>query len=125
MPGRLGGILIVLGLLLFSGAIAIVGAAAGESVLPAGAIATQALRRKYWIAGIVTGIVLVAALVGGRIWWNAEERIFRVRLLTGGWPDLTASTRLTGSGRVLDLKPWAKGTMARKRVCDSCRTMGN
>lgn len=103
LPPWLGGTLIVLGLLLFSGAIAIVAAAAGESVLPAGATATQLLRRKYWIAGIVTGIVLALGLAGGHKWWNFEERNFRARLHDGGWPDLTAKIRTDGAQRILDL----------------------
>lgn len=103
LPRWLGGILIVLGILLFSGAIAIVAAAAGESVLPAGEAATRSLRRKYWIAATVTGIVLALALVGGGKWWNFEERNFRARLHDGGWPDLTATVRTHGGQRILDL----------------------
>jgi len=103
LPPALGGILIALGLLLFFGAIAIVAAGAGESVLPTGAAATRALRRKYWIAATVTGVVLMLSLAGGRKWWNFEEHNFRARLHDGGWPDLTAKIRTEGSQRILDL----------------------
>jgi hypothetical protein len=103
LPPLLGKILVVLGLLLFCGGIAIVAAAASESSLPPGALPGKSERRKFWIATTVTTIVLVLALVGGRKWWNAEERDFRSQLHEGGWPDLAADVRVEGSQRILRL----------------------
>jgi hypothetical protein len=103
LPLWLGQILLALGLILFFGAIAIVAAAAGESALPPDVAPGRKERRKYWSAALVTGVLLALALVGGKRWWNAEEMDFRARLLTGGWPDLAADVRVTGSQRILRL----------------------
>jgi hypothetical protein len=103
LPHALGGVLIALGLVLFFGAMAVIGAAAGESTLPLGAQPTPAHRRKYWIAAGVTGLVLALALFGGKKWWDLEESNFRSRLRDGGWPDLTAATTTTNSQRILHL----------------------
>ncbi len=103
LPRALGGVLIALGLILFFGAMAVIGAAAGESTLPIGAQPTSAHRRKYWIAASVTGLVLALALFGGKKWWDLEENNFRERLRSGGWPDLAAETTTTNSQRILHL----------------------
>lgn len=103
LPPALGWILAALGLVLFCGAIAIVAAAAGESVLPPQMAAGQTERRRYWRTAVVTGIVLALALVGGRKWWNAEERDFRARLIEGGWPPMDASVNTKDSQRILSL----------------------
>jgi hypothetical protein len=103
LPPWLGGILLTLGVVLFCGAVAIVAAAAGESVLPPGVLPGKKNRRKYWIAGIVTGVVLALALVGGKKWWDVEEKNFRSRLHDGGWPDLAADVRVEGAQRILRL----------------------
>ncbi len=103
LPPALGGILLVLGVLLFCGAVAIVAAAAGESMVPPGVLPAKTARRKYWIAASVTTIVLALALFGGKKWWAAEENNFRSRLHDGGWPDLTATVRIEGAQRILGL----------------------
>ena len=76
LPPWLGKILVVLGLILFCGAMAIVAAAAGESILSPGVLPGKIERRKYWIATVITGGVLTLALVGGKKWWDAEETQF-------------------------------------------------
>ncbi len=103
LPPWLGGALLGLGLILFCGGIAIVAAAAGESVLPPGVSAGIVDRRKYWRAAAVTTVIFVLLLVGGRKWWNSEEADFRSRLREGGWPDLTADVRIQGAQRILRL----------------------
>ena len=103
LPPWLGGMLLALGLILFCGAMAIVAAAARESMLPPGVLPGKTERRKYWIAAIITGVVLALALVGGKKWWNASEKNFRSRLREGGWPDLAADIHVEGSQRILRL----------------------
>jgi hypothetical protein len=103
LPSWLGQILLALGLFLFCGGIAIVAAAAGESVLPPGVLPGKAELRKYWKAAMITGLILVLALMGGKKWWNSEEKDFRSRLREGGWPDLAATVRVEGSQRILRL----------------------
>jgi hypothetical protein len=103
LPPLLGDILLALGLLLFCGAMAIVAASAGESVLPPWVLPGKIERRKYWIAATVTGVVLALALFGGKKWWDVEEKNFRSRLHSGGWPDLAAEVRVEGGQRILRL----------------------
>jgi len=104
LPPLLGEALAGLGIILFLGGMVIVAAAAGESTLSPGAALEKKSRRKYWIAFCITGIVLSTALVGGRKWWNAEERDFRTRLREGGWPDIDAAVRIEGGQRILRLE---------------------
>jgi hypothetical protein len=103
LPRALGGVLVVLGLVLFFGAMAVVGAAAGESTLVPGLRPEAGHRRKYWIAAGVTGLVLALALFGGEKWWSMEENRFRSHLIGGGYPDLTANISTTESPRILRL----------------------
>ena len=103
LPPWLGGALLALGLVLFCGGIAIVAAAAGESVMPPEAVAGSPQQRRYWTAAVSTTAILALALFGGWKWWMAEEANFRSRLLEGGWPDLTPEVRINGSQRILGL----------------------
>ncbi len=103
LPRLLGGILIGLAAALGFGGLAIVHAAAAESVLAPGLTMAPRQRRKGWIAAGVTAIIFAGAAVGGRAWWNADEAQFRRRLREGAWPDLAASTEVAGSQRILHL----------------------
>ncbi len=103
LPPWLGGLLLALGVILFCGGMAIVAAAAGESVLPVGAAPGKTERRKYWMAAAITGIVLALALLGGKKWWDADDRDFRARLRGGGWPDVAADVHMEGAQRILAL----------------------
>jgi hypothetical protein len=103
LPPWLGGVLLGLGLVLFCSGIAIVAAAAGESVLPPGVLPGNVMRRRYWTAAVSTTAIFVLLLAGGWRWWNAEEADFRARVREGGWPDLTARVRVNGSQRILRL----------------------
>jgi len=103
LPSWLGEVLLALGLVLFCGGIAIIAAAAGESVLPPDVSPGKAERRKSWTAAVTTTIIFVVLLAGGKKWWDSEEVDFRSRLREGGWPDLTADVRVNGSQRILRL----------------------
>jgi hypothetical protein len=103
LPPFLGQILVAMGLFLFCAGIAIVAAAAGESALPPGVLPGRTEVRKYWKAAMITSVVLVLAVMGGRRWWNSEEKDFRSRLREGGWPDLAATVRVEGNQRILRL----------------------
>jgi hypothetical protein len=77
MSGLLGGILTALGVLLFTLAATIVGAAVRESVLPPGSSPTA---RRLWAgraAIALAAVALALSLVGGRAWWNSEDRDYR------------------------------------------------
>ncbi len=91
MPPFLGNLLLGLGGILAFGLLAIVGAAAGESVLAPGASMQRLDRRRALIAGTVAAVVVVLALVGGWRWWKLDEQDFRRKLREGAWPDLAAN----------------------------------
>lgn len=72
MDRRLGVVLAALGLFLSVGMLTIVGAAVRESVLPPGVAADATRRRRARMATAIAGLVVCAALWGGRRWWTAE-----------------------------------------------------
>jgi hypothetical protein len=77
MPGVLSGILIGLGVLLFSLAVTVVTAGVRESVLNPG---TEPSSLRRWLgraAGAGAVVMLALAIYGGRAWWNAEDRDYR------------------------------------------------
>ena len=77
MPKALGATLAVLGLLLVTLLLSIVGAAVRESVLPPGLKTPQ--RRRWYARGAVTigGFILLALLWGGQRWWASEAADYR------------------------------------------------
>jgi hypothetical protein len=103
LPSWLGGMLLALAAILFCAGVAIIAAAAGESVLPPGAVLDKRHRRRYRKAATIATFVFAAGLVLGRNWWNSDEADFRSRLREGGWPDLAARIHLNGSQRILNL----------------------
>ena len=103
MPRFLGIILVGLGVILFFGGVAIVAAAARESVLAPGGVIGKIERRKGRLAAGITTVILLLGLVGGRRWWNADEAKFRTQLRGGAWPDLKAAVRVEGTQRILRL----------------------
>jgi len=103
LPPFLRNLLLGLGGLLTFGSLAIVYAAAGESVLAPVATMQKANRRKGLMAGAITTAVLALSLTGGWHWWQVAEQEFRRHLREGAWPDLTATVETTGGQRVLHL----------------------
>lgn len=65
--------LLALGLFLFVGALEIVLTATREGTLAPGVPLEAGRRRLAWIVTTVAGIVLAAAVWGGRAWWNAAD----------------------------------------------------
>src|SRR4051794_17078141 len=108
MPPLLGAILTVLGASLIFGVVALVRAAAAESVLPAGALLAADDRRRGRIAALVSALVVVLALLGGWLWWKADEAEFRRHLREGAWPDLSAKVQVEEGRRILHLVLGAK-----------------
>jgi hypothetical protein len=100
MDKGLGAVLVLLGLFLFVGAVAIVGAAVRESVLPPGEAADGRRRSRARVLSAVAAAVFALAVWGARSWWNSVDgearqdlfRPFRVRtsvLLADGRPTLS------------------------------------
>ncbi len=81
MSPALGVLLGALGLLLFVGGVSLVGAAVRESLLPAGAVITPALRRRGIWAGVAAAVILAGTLYAGRQWWNREDRDYRMNAI--------------------------------------------
>lgn len=101
LPFLLGKILLVLAAILVLGGIGIAAAAGREAGLSPGAIPDRRQRRNGFFAAGAATIVAIAALVGGKFWWNVEEKSFRQHLLAGAWPDLTTNLRVAGGLRIL------------------------
>jgi hypothetical protein len=72
MQSGLGIVLGGLGLLLVAGVVGIVGAAARDAQLAPGAAAPEEKRKRSRIAMGVALVMIVAAVWGGRVWWNSE-----------------------------------------------------
>ena len=86
------------GLFLFVGVLTITRAAWGEAVLPPGQVPDVRRRRLGWVAAGVGGLVVVAALAGGRSWWNAVDRDFSRRIYQ---PLATSAAVRLESGRAV------------------------
>jgi hypothetical protein len=96
----LGSLLAGLGLLLVVGAVAIMGAAAVESVLPAGtAPGPEARGRARRVAG-TTLVVVVLLLVLGQRWWGSVDR----RYLSKMYRPARLGTSLVGEGGATTLR---------------------
>jgi hypothetical protein len=123
LPFLLGKILLLLAAILVIGGIGIAAAAGREASLPSGSqsvfergggrptvrvytavLPTKTDRRNGYLAATAATLVFIAALAGGKFWWNVEEKSFRTHLLAGAWPDLTTGVRLFGNQRILRLE---------------------
>jgi len=91
----LAAVLIVLGLLLVSGLIAIVRAAASDSLVEPTHEPDQVARRRGSLAAIIALPLLILALVGGARWWKAEDALFRRTMYR---PFFTTALVTTGPG---------------------------
>jgi hypothetical protein len=80
LAGPLAFLLGAVGLFLFAGAVTIVGSAVREAGLPPGVDPDPRRTRNGRIAMAVTAAVLALALVGGKRWWDAEDRAFRASM---------------------------------------------
>jgi hypothetical protein len=104
MPSVLGNVLLFLAATLVVGGIGIAAAAGREATLSPGAALGKSERRRGFVAAVVTASIFALALVGGRYWWDAEEKDFRRHLREGAWPDLTADVRVEAGARILKLE---------------------
>jgi len=77
MSRGVGVILSALGMILFAGALKIAGAAFGESRLDPGMVPTTKDRWRGRRAMAATAVVLCLLLLGGKKWWDYEDRNYR------------------------------------------------
>jgi hypothetical protein len=71
MPGWLGTVLGILGILLFTLMIAIIGASVSDGLLPAGETLSKAKKRKKYINMALASVICAVILYGGSSWWNS------------------------------------------------------
>jgi hypothetical protein len=97
----LGLLFAALGVLLFVGALTILGAAAREAVLPPGEVpdAARRTRGRRVIAG--SALVLVLMLAGGNAWWNSVDASYRANMFRP--LHITTAVTSAGTQRVLRL----------------------
>ncbi|MGH7656385.1 MAG: hypothetical protein ACREN6_17180 [Gemmatimonadaceae bacterium] len=69
-------VLAAAGLFLVAGLLTIITAAAGEATLPPGAEADDNVRRRARRVRWTAAAIIVAVLVGGRVWWSGEDRAY-------------------------------------------------
>jgi len=67
----------IAGLVLFAGAVTLIGAATRESVLPPGEEPDRRRRILSLVAMVASAIVLGLGVIGGRAWWNSVEAEYR------------------------------------------------
>ena len=72
MQHGMGLMLAILGVILILGMVGIIGAAARDAQLPPGKTAPPASRRRAYVAMTVAFVILVAGVILGGKWWNAE-----------------------------------------------------
>lgn len=96
MPGWLGGVLAVLGVVLAAGFLTLIGAAVRESVLPPGEEPDHRRRRRARWATAAAMIGLTLILWGGSAWWDAEAQAYR--LFTRYRPFATTASVSAGDG---------------------------
>ena len=80
MQRGLGTVLAALGLLLFAGAVTIVGAAVRDSALAPGEVPDDRHRLRARVVTILAGVLLALILAGGKRWWDSVEAEERERL---------------------------------------------
>jgi hypothetical protein len=80
VPRSLGFVLSVLALFLLAGALAIVGAAVRESILPPGAHAPPQRKRRARFVVIATGLFLLVATALGDLWWRSSDAHYLTKM---------------------------------------------
>ncbi len=116
MQAGLGLVLGALGLLLVAGVVGIVGAAARDSQLAAGATPTADGRRRALISMGVAVVVVAAAVWGGKVWWDGEADSYSKYV----YKPLTMQAALgkAASGQALTLKIEDPGWLKSRRMDD-------
>jgi hypothetical protein len=87
-------VLIGLGVLLFAGAVTLVGAAVRESVLEPGTAPGGREIRRARVAAVGATLLFALGLVGGGAWWNAVDAAYR----SGLFHPLHATARVQAAG---------------------------
>jgi hypothetical protein len=107
MQHGLGALLLLLGLLLSVGAVAIIGASVREGQLPAGAQPDDRRRRSARAGMIGTAVVVALAIWGGNAWWRAEAANYELHV----YKPIELNARIDGAKLQLELHDpgWLRG----------------
>lgn len=92
--------LIVFGLVLFGGLVAIVRAAASDSLVPPDKVPDNIARRRGSLGAIITVPVLLIALFGGARWWQSENASYERTI----YRPLAADATVATSGRLRTIR---------------------
>ena len=77
LDGPLAMGLAIVGVILFTGLVSIASAAAREASLPPGQPVDESRRKRGRVALVAASVVVIIALAGARLWWNAEDAAYR------------------------------------------------
>ncbi|HEY2574411.1 MAG TPA: hypothetical protein VGH65_10085 [Verrucomicrobiaceae bacterium] len=113
MQSGLGILLAGLGILLIAGMVGIVGAAAREAQTAPGELVPSTNKTRTYVAMAITFSLLLAAVVFGRKWWNAEAADYSSNIYK---PPAMHATLETGD--VLDLKMTDPGWLDARKLND-------
>ena len=102
MPRGMGMLLSALGVFLACGLVTMIGAAVRESAIAPGGEPDSRRRRRARYAMGIASLVIVAIVLGGRAWWNAEAFAYGQSVLYRPFT-AEASVRDDSSRRVLSL----------------------
>jgi hypothetical protein len=102
MSAALGGLLAVLGAVLFVGAVTIVRTGVRESVLPANEPRTRQQDLRGYVATGLATLVFAFLLYQGKRWWDTEDRNYRANAIYRALP-LEASAQTMGGEKVMHL----------------------
>ena len=108
-------VLVILGIVLFCGAVTLVGVGVRDSVLAPGVALDAAKRRVGGLAVAITAVVLGLGVYGGKCWWDDVDANYRHNEIYRASP-LAATIASDGDKRVLRLSVSNEGTYGGDRL---------
>ena len=110
MPLKWRALLLVLGMVLFAGAVWLIGAAARDSTLEQGTMPTARESRRGLIVGFGAAVMLAGGLYAGTLRWRSMDREYRNNALAKPLPVL-AIVRTNSPFPLLQLSPANSGAL--------------
>lgn len=107
-----------LGLLLVMGVVGIIGAAARDAQLPPGATATESGRKRSRIAMAVALVIMIGAVVFGKLWWGSEANDYAKYVYKPLTMEATLGPDSGKSDQLLSLKIEDPGWLKSRKVND-------
>ena len=98
-------VLSVVGIFLIAGMLTIIGAAAGESTIEPGAQAGADIAARARRGRRIAAAIILAILVGGRIWWVVEDRAYAAQVFRPASATVTVLDDTSARGGRIAKKP--------------------